>query len=145
MTETALRDRETSAAGAWLMRGLPTPLRGQAQTEVLAPAAPEPERPAPAAGQRNWSSALDLIHEATAAIRIAEERASELEQELERTVAQALERARLLEAQIASAQNRADAAEKRAAEAEDWLARLHDAVVAGFTRPAAEPAPPAAA
>ncbi|KQP33778.1 hypothetical protein ASF49_07880 [Methylobacterium sp. Leaf104] len=143
MSETALRDRETSSAGAWLMRSLPSPHRG--------PAAPEPG-PQPAspneAGigrKRDWSASLDLIHEATAAIRISEERATELEQELERTVARALERATALEAQVAAAQTRADLAERRAEEAEEWLARLHDAVVDGFTRrPSQDESAPAA-
>ncbi|MBX9931610.1 MAG: hypothetical protein K2Y56_08745 [Methylobacterium sp.] len=87
-------------------------------------------------GRRDWSSALDLIHEATAAIRISEERSSELEAELQRTVVQALERAKFLEAQIAVAENRAMLAEQRASDAEEWLARLHDAVVTGFGRKA---------
>lgn len=77
-------------------------------------------------GRRDWSSALDLIHEATAAIRISEERSSELEAELQRTVVQALERAKFLEAQIAVAENRAMLAEQRASDAEEWLARLHE-------------------
>jgi hypothetical protein len=135
MSETALRDRETSSAGAWLMRSLPSPHRGAPAPEPLAPqAAPADGLPAPAGPKRDWSASLDLIHEATAAIRISEERAAELEQELERTVARALERATALEAQVAAAQTRADLAERRAEEAEEWLARLHDAVVEGFTR-----------
>jgi hypothetical protein len=95
-------------------------------------------------GDRDWSSSLDLIHEATEAIRISEERAADLEQELERVTTQSQERARLLEAQVAAAERRTEKAEertrmaeKRAGEAEAWLARLHDAIVAGFTRPAA--------
>ncbi|MGU3359493.1 hypothetical protein ACLBWX_04080 [Methylobacterium sp. M6A4_1b] len=131
MSETALRDRETSSAGAWLMRSLPSP-------NNRGPAAPEPQQAsqieAGTGRKRDWSASLDLIHEATAAIRISEERAAELEQELERTVARALERATALEAQVAAAQTRADLAERRAEEAEEWLARLHDAVVDGFTR-----------
>ena len=95
-------------------------------------------------GDRDWSSSLDLIQEATAAIRISEERAADLEQELERVTAQSQERARLLEAQVAAAERRTEKAEertrmaeKRAGEAEAWLTRLHNAIVAGFTRPAA--------
>jgi hypothetical protein len=102
MSETALRDRETSSAGAWLMRSLPSPHRG--------PGAPEP------AQQAHLDETLPAP------------------QELERTVARALERATALEAQVAAAQTRADLAERRADEAEEWLARLHDAVVEGFTR-----------
>jgi hypothetical protein len=133
MSETALRDRETSSAGAWLMRSLPSPHRGSAAPEQ-GPSDEALPAPANAGPKRDWSASLDLIHEATAAIRISEERAAELEQELERTVARALERATALEAQVAAAQSRADLAERRADEAEEWLARLHDAVVEGFTR-----------
>ncbi|KQP92365.1 hypothetical protein ASF60_16925 [Methylobacterium sp. Leaf113] len=147
MSETALRDRETSSAGAWLMRSLPTPHRPAGTPEPAQPT--EPAKPgamrdvtpgAEAGPRRDWSASLDLIHEATAAIRISEERAAELEQELERTVTRALERASALEAQVAAAQSRAEQAERRAEEAEEWLARLHDAVVEGFTRKAAPPA-----
>ncbi len=151
MNETALRDRETPSTGIWLMRGLPVrnegtargdlPVRGEllmrgeppTLSDAGASSASAAEEHAPAT-RRDWSSALDLIHEATAAIRISEERALELEQELARTVAQAVERSQQLEAQIAAAQDRAQAAEKRASDAEAWLARLHDAVVTGFTR-----------
>ena len=146
MTETALRDRETSSAAAWLMRSLPSPNRGAGSLEPVLTQKPprEADRDAAAVegagGRRDWSASLDLIHEATEAIRISEERSSELEQELERTAARALERAETLEAQLAAAQNRAELAERRAAEAEEWLARLHDAVVAGFTRKGREDA-----
>ncbi len=128
------------------MRSLPSPVRGSAAPEPVQPSQGD-ETPQAAAGtgpKRDWSASLDLIHEATAAIRISEERAAELEQELERTVARALERATALEAQVAAAQTRADLAERRADEAEEWLARLHDAVVEGFTRRApADAADPA--
>ena len=145
MTETALRDRETSSAAAWLMRSLPSPNRGAGALDpVLTQKTREADRDAAAvdsgSGRRDWSASLDLIHEATAAIRISEERSSELEHELERTALRAQERAESLEAQLAAAQNRAELAERRAAEAEEWLARLHDAVVAGFTRKGREDA-----
>ncbi|NEU10624.1 hypothetical protein G3T14_00585 [Methylobacterium sp. BTF04] len=138
MTENAVRERETSAAAAWLLRGRPE--AGRASGEPLVALEAPREFPTTGevvpAGRRDWSSALDLIHEATAAIRISEERQSELEEELRRTVVQAVERARFLEAQVAAAENRADLAEKRASDAEEWLGRLHDAVVDGFTRKA---------
>ncbi|GJE62380.1 hypothetical protein MPOCJGCO_4513 [Methylobacterium trifolii] len=144
MTETALRDRENASATAWLMRG-------RSDTVLLPVATSEPptqvhEAPLvdalPMTGRRDWSSTLDLIREATAAIRISEERSSELEQELKRTVAQAIEREQALEAKFAKSEVRAELAEKRASEAEEWLARLHEAVVAGFTRTAPEPSQP---
>lgn len=145
-----MRDNEPLPVATWLMRGRPE--SGLPALKTVEPVVPlkvtsrgstqgEPSNPT---GDRDWSSALDLIHEATAAIRISEERSVDLEQELERVTAQAQERARLLEAQVAAAERRTEKAEerirmaeKRASEAEAWLARLHDAIVAGFTRPAA--------
>lgn len=140
MTDSPLRNPEPSRAGTWLMRGLPSPTRSADPPETGSPdAVPDLDtaQTGPDVGaraRRDWSASLDLIHEATAAIRISEERASELEDELERTLAQSRAREAALEAQIALAQQRAEAAEQRAAEAEEWLARMHDAVVEGFTR-----------
>ncbi|HEX8417917.1 MAG TPA: hypothetical protein VF641_09980 [Methylobacterium sp.] len=150
MTDNTVRDNEPPAMATWLMRARPEatpPAARNVEPFValkMAPRGPMQDEPHKPADERNWSSALDLIHEATAAIRISEERSSDLEQELERVLAQAQERARLLEVQVAVAERRTEkaeervrAAEKRANEAEAWLARLHDAIVAGFSRPAA--------
>ena len=149
MTDNAVRDNDPPPMATWLMRGRSE--AGQPTLKSVEPPValkvtsrgPVQGEPSNSAGDRDWSSALDLIHEATAAIRISEERSVDLEQELERVTAQAQERARLLEAQVAAAERRTEkaeerirVAEKRASEAEAWLARLHDAIVAGFTRPA---------
>lgn len=147
MVENASRERETTSAAAWLMRGRTDAVLHAVETLVplkqVADEAPANE-PGPAQ-RRNWSSTLDLIHEATTAIRISEERTTELENELQRTVAQAIEREQSLEGRLAQSLVRAELAEKRASEAEEWLARLHDAVVTGFTRATPEPTPPAVA
>ena len=148
MTDNAMRDNDPRQTATWLMRGKPE--AGQPALKAVEPVVTlkvtsrgpvQGEAPIPS-GDRDWSSSLDLIHEATEAIRISEERAADLEQELERVTAQAQERARLLEAQVAAAERRTEKAEertrmaeKRASEAEAWLARLHNAIVAGFTRP----------
>ena len=151
MTENALRDRETSsaAAAARLMRG-----RAESMPVLVQDVVPQnfiPSHPTHEAvpmdevakpDKRNWSSTLDLIHEATTAIRISEERATELELELQRTVTQAIERERFLEQKIAATEARAELAEGRAKEAEEWLNRLHEAVVSGFTRASSESAQP---
>lgn len=91
--------------------------------------------------QRDWSSALDLIREASEAIRISEERASELEIQVQQVAAQAAEEIRILESRIASGDQRLQAteerlraAEARANEAEAWLVRLHDAILTEFAR-----------
>lgn len=91
---------------------------------------------------RDWTSALHLIREANEAIRINEERAAELEAQLDKLTEEANDEIHRLEARIATSEERiarteerARAAEKRANEAEAWLARLHDAIHEAFVRP----------
>lgn len=88
---------------------------------------------------QKWSSAVDLIREASEAIRVGEERAAELEAQLEHVVAQADVEIRRLkqdistgEQRLAKTEERARLAEARAQEAEEWLVRLHDAAVEAF-------------
>lgn len=95
-------------------------------------AAPAPS-PAPV---RDWSSAIELIEEASQAIRINEDRVRDLEEQLHDVTRQADEEVQRLNLQIAAADQKlqlmttaARAAEARAIEAETWLARVHDAVV----------------
>lgn len=88
---------------------------------------------------REWSSAVDLIREASEAIRVGEERAAELEAQLAQVVAQADLEIRRLEQEVATgvqnlarSEERVRLAEARAAEAEEWLVRLHDAAIEAF-------------
>ena len=99
--------------------------------------APAERRQSSPAG--DWSAAIELVQEASEAIRISEERAVELEAQLAQVMAQAAEEMRRLNAEIAGveqrlarSEERARAAEDRADEAESWLARLHDAVYTAF-------------
>lgn len=146
VADNAVRESDTAATAAWIMRGRQDSARAEAR-EPEPVIAFKPQRREPVqdgqsgASQRDWSSALDLIQEATEAIRISEERSHDLEQEMQQMAAQARERTRLLEAQIAMAERRTEKAEerarhaeKRASEAEEWLSRLHDAIVTGFSR-----------
>ena len=89
--------------------------------------------------QRDWVSAIDLVQEAAEAIRISEERAVDLENQLRNVIAQAEDEVRQLQKTIASnqlllsqAEDRARRAETRAKEAETWLVRIHDAVFTAF-------------
>lgn len=94
-----------------------------------------PERPSqrkPVAGGRDWSAAIDLINEASEAVRLAEERTVSAEQYSEKLTQFYKEQLKVVEGKLAAAERRADAAELRASEAEEWLARLHDAIVTGF-------------
>ena len=96
---------------------------------------------------REWASAVDLIREASEAIRVGEERAAELEAQLAQVVAQADLEIRRLEQEVATgvqnlarSEERVRLAEARAAEAEEWLVRLHDAAIEAFGN-RAKPAP----
>ncbi|SIQ72822.1 hypothetical protein [Bosea sp. TND4EK4] len=89
---------------------------------------------------RDWASALELVREASEAIRVGEERADQLEEHLAEVVREASAEIKRLsdllaesEQKVAQTEAKADAAEARAVEAERWLAKLHDAVVESFT------------
>jgi hypothetical protein len=82
--------------------------------------------------KRDWSSAIDLVNEACEAVRLAEERASTAERYSQQLNQYYAEQVRGLELRLQSAEKRADAANTRAAEAEEWLVRFHDAIVTGF-------------
>ncbi len=108
----------------------------------------------PPAKLRDFSSAIELVEEAREAIRIAEERTQDLEAQLKKVLDDAtneietmkrLQQASSseitqLRAQVAGAESRAELAEKRAADAEEWLCRLHDAVMNSLGRVLGRPA-----
>ena len=84
--------------------------------------------------KRDWSSAIDLVNEAFEAIRLADERAVAAESYHQQLVQHHKEQVKGLEARIATSEKRADVAETRLKEAENWLARFHDTIVDGFQR-----------
>ena len=93
----------------------------------------------PGPRRRDWSSALDLVQEASEAIRIRDERIAEIERESMQFALQTREELKLYQAQLQAAQRqiqqtevRAEKAEARAADAETWLARLDEAIKNGF-------------
>lgn len=79
------------------------------------------------------SSAFELIAEASEAIRISEERAEDLQQQLYRLAEESSAELSRLTAEVAAGEQRLAAAEARANEAELWLVRLHDAVQSAFS------------
>ncbi|SFF24208.1 hypothetical protein ACLNGM_07820 [Aureimonas phyllosphaerae] len=88
---------------------------------------------------RDWSAALDLVREASEAIRIRDERATEMEIEHRLDAERASEEIRSLQEQLdeaevrlAETEARVRLAEARAAEAETWLAKMHDTIVGSF-------------
>ncbi|MEA2839920.1 MAG: hypothetical protein QOF41_1250 [Methylobacteriaceae bacterium] len=82
--------------------------------------------------RRDWSSAIDLVNEACEAVRLAEERAATAERYSQQLNQYYAEQVKGLELRLQTAEKRAEAANARAAEAEEWLVRFHDAIVGGF-------------
>jgi hypothetical protein len=92
----------------------------------------EPGREEKPLQKRDWSSAIDLVNEACEAVRLAEERASTAERYSQQLNQYYAEQVKGLELRLQTAEKRAEAANARAAEAEEWLVRFHDAIVGGF-------------
>ncbi len=104
----------------------------QARTEPTADVPPTAER-------RDWGAAIDLINEASNAVRWAEERAQTAEDYSKQLAAFHKEQMKAAEQRATAAEKRAEAALLRAAEAEAWLTRFHDAIVEGFGKGMNEP------
>jgi chromosome segregation ATPase len=147
VADQAYKSSAPSLSASWLVRGIKAEGTMTSQQETTSAAQPEAllQEPSqirlPTGASRDWSSALDLIREATEAINISEERAADLEAELQQARISASEELRQLKGQIAAAERRiekaeerAHSAEARAKEAEAWLVRIHDAVLNGFRR-----------
>lgn len=89
--------------------------------------------------RRDWAAALDLVEEASEAIRLSAERVAELESAAEAQALQMREDLLLMQRQLQAAQRevtaaheRAEAAEAKAREAEAWLVKLDAAITRGF-------------
>lgn len=89
-------------------------------------------RPDDHVGQ-DWSGTLDLVVRASDVLRAAEERVRELEASNRELAERAANQAEALQARILQAQVRADEAEQRRKEAEQWLRRIHGAIVDNLT------------
>ncbi len=115
-------------------------LDGDSQERVLKFSSNFRDRPNGQGGQggegmkRDWSSAIDLVNEAFEAIRLADERAIAAENYHQQLVQHHKEQVKGLEARIAASDKRAEFAEGRLKDAENWLARFHDTIVDGFQR-----------
>lgn len=139
--EPALRG--TLSATEWLESELAQrqPKLSDKIVPLVVPGAPGADPGPPPAASRDWSAALDLIRETGDAIKLAEDRANELQAKLDDVTAQAGHEIRQLEQKLASAaqlalkaEDRMRLAEQRAKEAEAWLARLYDAVMTSLGR-----------
>jgi len=147
LADQAFKDSNSSMTATWLMRGIKPDGPVSVHQEAVANGRPETlhretsEVHKMPGASRDWSSALDLIREATEAVSISEGRVADLEAQLHRVTTTANEEMRELNVKIAAAERRAQkaeerarAAEARANEAETWLVRIHDAVLNGFRR-----------
>ena len=148
MTDQVVNDSKPAASSPWKLRNR-NEVGMKPSDKVVTFIGPQPEAArdtaegrVSTAPQRDWTSALQLIREANEAIRINEERAAELELQLQKLTEEANDEITRLEARIAAgderlakSEERVRAAEKRASEAEAWLARLHDAVYEAFAQP----------
>jgi hypothetical protein len=94
-------------------------------------------RPRPASrGQNDWAFALEAVYRAAETMRASEEQARETETKSMELVEKAIKELKTAENRLqaaesagAAAAERARDAEVRASEAEEWLKRLHDAIV----------------
>lgn len=120
--ETAAPDEETSSASRDKVYHF------QPRSE---PASEQPSHPE----RRDWAAAIDLVKEASEAVRLAEERAQAAEDYSKQLAAYHKEQIRAAEARTANAERRVEAALLRATEAETWLTRFHDAILDGFGHP----------
>jgi hypothetical protein len=87
-------------------------------------------------GQADWAFALDAVYRAAETMRASEEQARETETRSMELVEKAIKELKTAEGRLqaaesagAAAAERARDAEVRANEAEEWLKRLHDAIV----------------
>jgi hypothetical protein len=88
---------------------------------------------------RDWAAAVELVNEAAEAVRLADERAIAAERYSRELADYYGEQIKTAEARIAVLESRLKTSDGKVREAEEWLVRFHDAIVAGFgnlpTRP----------
>jgi signal transduction histidine kinase len=105
----------------------------ESERVVSLPAVRAAERDA-GATTRDWSTTLHLVHETFSALQLSKERFETAENYSQELRMRYEEQLRAMEARAAIAESRAYKAEERARLAEDWLGRLHDAIVQGFEK-----------
>lgn len=89
--------------------------------------------------KRDWSAALNIVNDCFEAIRDAEDRAIAADAQRAQLAQRLDEQAKAFEARIAAANKRADVAEARLRESEEWLVRFHDTIMNGFEKTFAAP------
>ncbi len=84
-------------------------------------------RQEPAVDQ-DWGETLHMVHRASELLKAAEERVRELESSNRELAERATMQAEVLQGRVLQAQLRADEADQRRKEAEEWLRRIHNAI-----------------
>lgn len=106
------------------------------KTTPITPSAPVTAAPAISShvghGARDWAAAVDLISEAAEAVRLADDRAQAAEKYSQELADYYSEQIKTSEAKIAVLESRLKTSDARLRDAEEWLARFHDAIMAGF-------------
>ena len=93
---------------------------------ALAPKDGTADRKDPA--RLDFSAAIETVRDAAEAIKAAEHRADEVEARARAAAQCAVEKLKAAEARIQALEARVKAAEARAQDAEEWLARVHEAI-----------------
>ena len=88
----------------------------------------ERARPQDLAPDQDWGETLHMVHRASELLRAAEQRVRELEDSNRELAERAAMQAEVLQGRVLQAQVRAEEAEQRRREAEDWLRRIHTAI-----------------
>jgi small-conductance mechanosensitive channel len=124
------------------LKGRPDPAASFADlAEVVRPAANDRQEsaaePTPATDVEVidvWSETLARVHGAADLLRTREQELRDLERRHEESVERAADRIAALEGQLAAEAQRAERAERAQAEAEEWLGRIHKAIVENIAR-----------
>ena len=80
------------------------------------------------AADHDWGETLHMVHRASELLKAAEERVRELENSNRELAERAAMQAEVLQGRVLQAQVRADEADQRRREAEEWLRRIHNAI-----------------
>ena len=93
----------------------------------------EPEQLEAALEGKDWTETLELVHRAASRLVSTDERVRDLEAELRELGDSAAEEIQRLRAEVVDLQRQLDAADAGRRNAEEWLRRLHTAVLEQFS------------
>jgi hypothetical protein len=115
------------------LRELIVGARRSTQQAEPSPNESEPEQLDAAVEGKDWTETLELVHRAASRLVSTDERVRDLEAELRELSDSAAEEIQRLRAEVVDLQRQRDIAEAGRRHAEDWLRRLHTAVLEQFS------------